>query len=144
MNALHKNVSIELQTMIEEDGAKESNKQKHTGKYYKRNNLDVLTYEETSDDKSVIHNLITIQQNKVSIKRSGNVRMNQQFREGQITENVFYHPHGGIHMETYTETIHYQSNEESGSLTIDYKVKLNGQEERNQEIKLSFKEEESQ
>lgn len=142
MNPVNKKVAIELRTTIDDNGQMEYNTINQRGNFYKRNELDVLTYEEKSDGQGVIKNLITIQADRVSIKRSGNVTMNQKFRTNHTTENVFQHPHGNIHMETYTTSISYKTStyNDEGELAIFYTVRLNGQEERNHELVLTYKE----
>lgn len=146
MSLLGKNVFIELHTTIDDDGQMEYNTIKNAGTFYQKGALDVLTFEEVTEDHSKVKNLITIQNDKVSIKRSGNVTMNQQFRANQITENVFKHPHGNINMETNTQSITYKSMNDfdKGKLSISYTVKLNGQEERKHELVLTYNEEDAQ
>ncbi|MGX9933523.1 DUF1934 domain-containing protein [Virgibacillus salarius] len=141
--SLHTQVAIELCTTIDDNGQMEYNKIQQNGFLYKKGSLDVLTFEEMADDNSVIKNLITIQSDRVNIKRSGNVTMNQQFQERQTTENVLKHPYGSIHMETFTQSILYSplKAREDGSLHIAYTVKLNGQEERQHKIDVTIKEE---
>lgn len=143
MEPTHKQVMIELHTTIDDNGQMEYNTINQIGKFYKKNHMDVLTFEEQTEAKTVIGNLITIQPDKVTIKRSGDVAMNQQFRTKRTTENVFRHPYGTMHMETYTETLTYQSiqSDAPGQLKISYTVKLNGEEERNHLLTLTYKEE---
>lgn len=146
MSRLGKSVFIELRTTIDDDGQMEYNTMKNPGTFYRKGDLDVLTFEEVLEDHSKVKNLITIQKDKISIKRSGNVTMNQQFHTNRITENVFKHPHGNINMETNTQAITYESMNDfdKGKLAISYTVKLNGQEERKHELVLTYKEEDSQ
>lgn len=136
-----KQVSVELQTTIDDNGQKEYNTVKGKGHLYQNDNMDVLTYRETAEDGKAINNMISIHTNKVSVKRTGVVSMHQQFREQQTTENVFQHPHGNIHMETFTNAINYHvlSEQQNGLLTIDYIVKLNGQNERAHQLKLMIR-----
>ena len=137
---MERKVRIHLHTVIEDNGQKETNTSKQHGKYYRKDNMDVITFEEKTEDGHMIKGLITIQPEKVNIKRSGIVSMNQQFRQEKVTENVYTHPHGNIHMETFTKKIDYQAFEghNEGLLKIDYTVKLNGQEERNHMIMLKI------
>ncbi|WP_164667545.1 DUF1934 domain-containing protein [Virgibacillus doumboii] len=146
MNSGSKKVSVELQTIIDDGSQKEYNTVNETGELYQKNNIDVLTYEENVEEGNAIKNLITIYPDKVSIKRTGMVSMHQKFRVDRPTENVFQHPHGNIHMETFTNTIHYQelTGEHDGLLAIDYTVRLNGQDERKHQLQLSIKEEDLQ
>ena len=137
-----KQVSIQLHTRIEDQGNVESNHVKQTGQFFKRNNMDVLVYEEELEEGAIIKNLVTIQPDKVNIKRSGTIAMNQQFRVAQITETHYEHPHGAFHMETYTQKVTYESLETNrqGRLAIDYTVKLNGMNERKHLLELIYKE----
>ncbi|MBP2076258.1 DUF1934 domain-containing protein [Oceanobacillus polygoni] len=146
MDAPQKRLTITLETTINDDGQLERTKQSHQGDFFQKNNMDVLIFEETLEDGSTIKNLLTIHPHKVSINRSGAVKMNQKFQADQITENIYHHPHGKIHMETYTEVIVYKkaSNGTEGTLTIHYTVKLNGQDKRKHTLKLAYQEEENQ
>ncbi len=146
MDAPQKKINIILKTTIDDDGQLESNEQSYHGVLFQKNNMDVLIFEETLEDGSTIKNLLTIYPHKVSINRSGAVKMNQKFQADQITENIYHHPHGKIHMETYTETIEYKkaSNGTEGTLAIHYTVKLNGQDKRKHTLKLAYQEEETQ
>jgi len=143
MDPIQKNVTVELRTIIDDHGQMEYNKQKQSGKFYRKNDMNVLTFDEEIEDQATIKNLITIQKDKVSIKRTGLISMNQQFRHKQLTENVYKHPHGTIHMETFTDNIRYKANrnDTGGKLTMTYRVKLNGQEERKHKLELIFSEE---
>ncbi|WP_010099501.1 DUF1934 domain-containing protein [Ornithinibacillus scapharcae] len=140
---MEKQVRIELHMEIEDDGLKETSTSNQLGNYYQKGNVDVLTFEEKTEDNQTIRSLITIYPEKVNIKRTGYVSMNQQFHSEHVTENVYKHPHGHIHMETYTKSIRYQALEgnEEGQLYIQYTVKLNGQDERNHSLRLNYKKE---
>ncbi|GAB3048066.1 YwiB family protein [Virgibacillus ainsalahensis] len=143
MGSLQKNVSVELRTIIDDNGQMEYSTVKERGEFYQRGKRDVVIFEEKIDEQAVTDNLITIQPEKVSIKRTGMVSMNQQFNTNRTTENVYHHPHGTIHMETRTDDIFYQSikKAEKGYLKISYHVKLNGQEERKHQLELIITEE---
>ncbi|MFD1852212.1 DUF1934 domain-containing protein [Oceanobacillus bengalensis] len=136
-------VAITLQTTIEDNGNKEYNKVQETGTLFRKGKIDVITFEEKTEEQAVIKNFITLQEGKVNIKRTGLVSMNQRFHANQITENVYKHPHGTLHMETFTKKITYHSDTSSneGKLMIDYTVKLNGQDERKHELMLVYIEE---
>ncbi|WP_042143944.1 DUF1934 domain-containing protein [Paucisalibacillus sp. EB02] len=143
---MEKQVLIHLQTVIEDNGQKETNTSKQIGKFYRKNNMDVITFEEKTEDNYSIKSFITIHPEKVNIKRSGAVSMNQQFRMEKVTENVYTHPHGNLHMETYTNSINYQAldSQHEGQLNIEYTVKLNGQDERKHKLTLTLKKEEAE
>lgn len=140
-----KNVMITLHSTIDDLGEKEINTFQQKGKFFTRNNFEVILYEEVQEDGEKINNLITIQPDRVHIKRSGFISMSQQFEVSHRTETYYEHPHGSIHMETYTNSIDYYSlNETSqGKLVIVYTVTLNGMEKRKHIIELTYEEEDS-
>ncbi|WP_106495997.1 DUF1934 domain-containing protein [Lentibacillus sp. Marseille-P4043] len=146
MDAQQTRVAIELQMTIEDNGQIEQTTTNATGLLYNRNNMNVLTYDEHQENSDPIKNLVTIQPEKVSIKRTGPVQMHQQFRLNQTSENVFQHPHGNIHMETETEKIDYNplTATNQGHLAITYTVSLNGQDARKHQLTMVMKEEEAQ
>lgn len=135
-------IQLMLQTTIVDGDSKEKTVVEEPGKIYMKEHGDMITYEEkvNGDQQAKTKNMITIQPNKVLIRRSGTVKMNQLFHQGKRSESVFHHPHGNIHMETYTNSIDYQPCDETraGRLAIDYTVKLNGQEARHHFLKLTF------
>src|SRR5690625_5033308 len=137
-----KRVSIQLHTSIEDRGNIESNHVKQTGQYFNRHHMDVLIYEEELEEGAIIKNLVTIQTDKVNIKRSGIIAMNQQFLVDQMTETHYEHPHGAFHMETFTNSVTYEplATNNQGRLAIDYTVKLNGMDERKHLLELTYEE----
>src|SRR5699024_11463868 len=91
MNVKRKNVNVKLQNDIEDDGNKELVIVKQKGKYYKRNNLEVLTYTEEMYEGEDVENMISIHPDKINIKRSGAISMNQIFIKGRVTESLYQH-----------------------------------------------------
>lgn len=145
MRADETRVQLTLHTTIDDGGQVEENTTKQTGSFYRLENKHVLTFAESLDDGSTVNTLLTIQPDKVTIKRSGPVSMYQQFDANRITENVYQHPYGKLHMETKTISIDYTplAAHSNGLLQLDYTVKLNGQAERKHTLTLSIKKEAS-
>ncbi len=143
MSVKRKNINVELRTVIEDDGEKELIIVKQKGKYFKRNNLEVLTYTERTDGEEDIDNMISIHPDKINIKRTGAVSMNQIFLKGRVTESLYKHPHGNIHMEIDTVSMSYESMEMTGrgQVVIAYQAMLNGTEKRDHYLTLTFMEE---
>ena len=88
MKLVRKNISIELRTVIEDQGEKELSIIKQTGTYVKKENIEVISFIEKANELGNVENLITIRPNKINIKRSGKVEMNQQFIK-ENKRNVF-------------------------------------------------------
>lgn len=144
MSQPKKHVAIRLKTNIREAADIEENEIKATGVFFQKGTMDVLNFKDKIEDLE-IPTLVTIQPEKVAIKRSGAVSMHQQFRLGQATENVYKHPHGNIHMETFTNHLSYSTlaSGEPAELKLEYTVKLNGTDERKHTLELIFTEEDS-
>jgi len=140
MNKQAEKVTIKLNTTIDDQGEMEYNTVEESGQFFRRGEVDVLIYEEEIEEGAHIRNLITIKQDKVNIKRTGPITMNQQFLLNQKTETHYQHPHGQLHMETYTKSVTYESAATScqGRLTISYTVKLNGMDERKHVLELIY------
>ena len=145
MEQMKKRVTIELNTIIEDKGQKEYYKTKESGTYVKKGNISVLAFEETIENNERVHNLISIHPNKVTIKRTGAITMTQQFRVHQKTESQLFHSFGRMGLETTTNKLIFEelTDQNKGTLVIFYDLKINGQAERNHQLKLYFQEEEA-
>ena len=135
-------VTIQLRSTIEDEEETAIHTTEHKGRYYHKDHVDILIFEEYLEGEKV-NNLITIHTDKVNIKRSGVIGMNQRFEVNQTTESYYQHQFGQFHMETHTESIEYQSLHmyDIGKLMIVYTVTLNGEIERNHVLELTYYEE---
>ncbi|MRH43995.1 DUF1934 family protein [Aquibacillus halophilus] len=139
-------VKIKLTTEIIDTGKKEVTVVEEEGSFYQKGNTSVLTFTEHSEEQDDINALITIRQEQVSVKRTGAVDMHQFFRKKRVTENVYKHAYGSMHMETQTDQITYQLSDdrEKGKLFISYTTKIDGEIERRHRLTLLFTKEENQ
>jgi len=138
-----KNVKLHLKTTIDDKGDIETHNVITSGLFSYRQSMDVLTFSETTNEEKTIKNLLTISPYKVSLKRSGAVSMHQQFIIHETHECMYKHPYGFMYMETYTNSISYQTlrSNDFGRLLIDYTVSLNQQANREHQLLLTFYEE---
>ena len=143
MKLVRKNISIELRTVIEDQGEKELSIIKQTGTYVKKENIEVISFIEKANELGNVENLITIRPNKINIKRSGKVEMNQQFIQGKQTECLYRHPYGSFLLEITTKSITHQSlaDDKEGKVIIQYDVKLDKEESRHHHLTLTYTEE---
>ncbi|MDL4839094.1 DUF1934 domain-containing protein [Aquibacillus rhizosphaerae] len=135
-------VKVKLVTEIRDLGAKDITVVEEDGMFIQKGQTSVLRYVEHNDNGEDVNSLITIHPDKVSVKRTGPVDMLQQFRKKQMTENVYRHAYGTIHMETHTDQITYQQpvDGKSGRLFISYTTKLNGEGERRHRLTITIQE----
>ncbi|SDM52067.1 DUF1934 domain-containing protein [Sediminibacillus halophilus] len=133
-------VDIKLTTEIFDLGQKDVTVVEETGSYIRKGNTAVLTFTEHQEQGEDIQALITIQPEKVSVKRTGAVHMHQVFRKKQKTENVYRHEFGTMHMETHTDQILFKALQEGkhGELFISYTTKMNGEGKRRHRLTLGF------
>ncbi|MCT2538277.1 DUF1934 domain-containing protein [Aquibacillus koreensis] len=135
-------VKIKMTTEIRELGQKDVNVLEEEGMLLEKGKTTVLTFVEHQEEDDDVNAMITIYPEKVSVKRTGPMDMFQQFRKKQVTENVYRHAYGTIHMETHTDQITYQKpeNGSTGKLFISYTTKLNGEGERRHRLTITMKE----
>ncbi|WP_181347763.1 DUF1934 domain-containing protein [Thalassobacillus sp. CUG 92003] len=127
MSAIQTPVQVYLKTEIRDEDQHETVEMSEPGRFYARGNTEVIKYREHPEDGEPVDTMITIQPEKVSIKRSGGVQMHQTFRREMETENAYHHPYGVFHMQTRTDAIEYRSINEAdtGRLFINYQLTLN-------------------
>nr|WP_239588081.1 DUF1934 domain-containing protein [Gracilibacillus alcaliphilus] len=113
---------------------------KERGQLMERGNMTVLTFSEQHEEDTVIDSMITIQADKVTVKRTGSISMVQRFIADQPTENVYRHAYGTMHMTTKTNQIYFRrpQKQEAGVLSIDYQTSLNGEEPRQHNLTISL------
>ena len=143
MGVVRKLIHISLHTTIENNGDKEIIKNTYKGKYVRKGNVEVITYTEITDGFGDINNRITLHPNKVNIKRSGQITMNQQFIVNHRTESLYRHPYGNMTMEIDTKemTRRSLSSREAGQVRIVYDVHLTGKEISEHFLVLTYTEE---
>jgi len=135
-------VRIELDTVIRDDQTMDRIKHTFKGTLAKKGRMTVITYREHLEEKQYVDTFMTITDDKINVKRTGTVSMNQAFIEQARTECVYTHPHGNMHMETFTTESSHEVTENGGKVVLVYEVKLNGQDSRQHELMLTYQEEE--
>ncbi len=134
-------VHIQLNTVIRDDQTMDQVKDFFQGTIAGNERMTVITYREQLEDHHYVDTLMTITNEKVNVKRSGAVSMNQSFIEQTLTECLYTHPHGSMHMETFTTETKHITTKSGGKVTLIYEVKLNGQNPRQHELELTYKKE---
>lgn len=102
--------------------------------YASNGSVDVLIYEEDLQELGNVRNFITIQPDKVNMKRSGGIVMNQQFLAGKRTESVYHHPFGSIHLEITTKDIRIGKR----SVDVFYDSVMNGTEKQSHHLQFRY------
>lgn len=135
-------IEIELRTVIDRDGDKEMSIVKQTGEYMRKHSIEIIVFTEKREDIGDVRNYITIQENKVTIKRSGAISMNQHFEVGKRSESLYRHPYGALHFDITTKSVEKSplAGDQAGEVVIVYDATINGIEEQNHHLTLTYKE----
>lgn len=138
-----KQIEVELRTVIDRNGDKEMTIIKQTGEYIRKNEIEIITFVENREDIGKIRNYITIQKHKVTIRRSGAISMSHQFEEGQKSESLYRHPYGSLHFLITTNSLKCSPlwKEDKGEVIITYHAIINGIEEQEHHLTLTYMEE---
>lgn len=116
-----KKVIIHLHTEIDDAGEKEFISERHEGTYFKKEDKAVLLYTDRQNEMGEIKNFITVQPDKLSVKRSGVISMQQIFHVGRQTECMYKHPYGSFLMEIKTISLETASiTDTSGEIVAVY------------------------
>ncbi|HLR69821.1 MAG TPA: DUF1934 domain-containing protein [Pseudogracilibacillus sp.] len=143
MSLEKKEIAVELRTVIDDQGEKELSIIKQTGKYMKNDEIEVITFSDNVKDFGEVGNLITIHSDRVNIKRSGSITMNQQFIKGKKTECLYRHPYGSFVIVIHTKSITHQKLQQNqdGKVIIEYEAQLSEQQKRHHLLTLIYTEE---
>ena len=136
------NIEINIYTEIEDEGGSEIIHKTERGTLSRGNDIHMIKYEEDMEGAGLVLTTIIIYDDRITLKRTGAVRMHQVFKIGAPTESVYQHPYGSFRMETTTHRMEYLKGikNKSGRLLMIYDVILNDQEPRNHTFELQFEE----
>lgn len=139
-------VNVRLQTEIKDQEDQQETVVEATGELFQTSRQTVVRFTEKSDEQADVATMVTIKSDSVTIKRTGAVEMIQQFRSDQLTETIYRHQFGSLRMETDTLDFRYQPltiDNKTAKLTLDYRTKLGGEEERVHKLLLTLEEDKS-
>lgn len=138
-----KPIEVELRTVIDRNGEKEMSIIKQTGEYVRKNDIEIITFVENRDDIGNVRNYITIQNNKVTIRRSGAISMSHQFEVGKKSESLYRHPYGSLHFMITTKSLKCTQLKrgKKGEIIIIYDALINGIEDQEHHLTLTYMEE---
>ncbi|NLI68955.1 MAG: DUF1934 domain-containing protein [Bacilli bacterium] len=138
-----KRIEIELRTVIDRNGDKEMTIVKQSGDYMRKNEIEIITFIENREDIGKIRNYITIQKHKVTIRRSGAISMSHHFEVGKKSESLYRHPYGALHFLITTKSLDCTplSKDGHGDVVIVYDAVINGIEQQEHHLTLTYMEE---
>lgn len=142
MELLNKNIKVEMHTVIKDQGEIEETKNKYRGYYTKKDEIEVIRFTEELKGFGKVKHFITIYPDKVNVKRSGSVNMNQQFVPGEKSECLYRHPYGAFRMEIHTQSVIKKLKDKTTEIHIVYDSEMNEGNTRKHQLTLTYTEEE--
>ena len=85
----------------------------------------LITYREDVDGQTVVSDL-TVTDNSVTVKRTGDVRSEMKFIEGQENKSLYEVPPYAFDLTVYTTKIRSSITKDGGRLDIYYKMNIGG------------------
>ncbi|RNA67858.1 DUF1934 domain-containing protein [Alteribacter keqinensis] len=136
-------VHIHMKTQINDQGRKETNTVKATGRLMSKGQVTYLRFEEPAEegiDKTM--QTVKVQQGEMSVIRKGAVNMNQRFVTGVETEGTYHSPYGPMRMLTDTKNVRFLWDESAskGEIQLSYALTLQGEFAGDYEMRVTLKE----
>ena len=110
------------------------------GLLFEKDGVVYIEYEESEiSGKAGTKTIITIDDNTVSMERSGTSFSQMFFEPGKSYINNFSTPFGAMQMEIYPTRVKYELNEEEGRLDLKYQMAIDGRTAGTNELTFLFK-----
>ncbi|WP_026695960.1 DUF1934 domain-containing protein [Peribacillus kribbensis] len=137
-----KNVKITVKTTITNDGDSETFELKTSGVLHSKASADYLQYEE-HDENGKIQTLVKFNDTDVMLKRSGSVKMKQNFHEAETTNGYYESMYGRLLMETNTQKIvrEWDSVQREGLIRLLYRLNMQGNSLGTYLMEITYREE---
>lgn len=131
-------VILEIHSEIIDDSNKvESSTDTYTANHFYKDGMWVWLFKEAQENVGTINHQITLREDTLTIKRSGAVKMQQQFIVGKKTECLYRHPYGQFLMEIKTKSLNKQDfSQNEIRVQVEYDMITNNE---NRQFKIRIK-----
>ncbi|HHT65377.1 MAG: DUF1934 domain-containing protein [Caldicoprobacterales bacterium] len=110
------------------------------GRLFRKDGIYYIEYEESEiSGKRGTKTLISIDDNMISMERSGTSTSQLFFERGKCYINNFITPFGAMQMEIYPTRVKYDLNDEEGRLDLKYQMAIDGRTAGTNEITFLYK-----
>ncbi|SDF16180.1 DUF1934 domain-containing protein [Sporolituus thermophilus] len=115
------------------------------GKYYTKNNIHYITYQEsTVSGMEGTTTLIKLYPSHAAVVRMGQIEQKQEFREGQRSRSTYVTPFGTMRMSVYTSRLAVDIAGTTGNIEIEYDLEIEGQWQSANKLSVKIREDERQ
>lgn len=101
----------------------------HNGFYKISDELLLITYREDNEGQTVISD-ITVTEDSVTVKRTGDIRSEMKFTEGIEDKSLYEVPPYAFDVTVYTTKIRSSLTKDGGRLDIYYKMNIGGADKK--------------
>ena len=140
-----KNVSIQLNTTIDNGEDKETYELLTSGTLQNKGGTLYLRYDEVQQDMEKVHTILKWAPEEAFIMRSGIVKMRQKFVKELMTVGSYESPYVTMQMLTTTQEMNHSRNEglTEGKMVLHYHLNMNGNDVGQYKMEIYYKEENS-
>lgn len=111
------------------EGEPEITEARHNGFYKISDELLLITYREDNEGQTVISD-ITVTEDSVTVKRTGDIRSEMKFTEGREDKSLYEVPPYAFDVTVYTTKIRSSLTKDGGRLDIYYKMNIGGADKK--------------
>lgn len=109
------------------DGQNDETKTKTQGCYEKKNMLHKVTYDEYSEEGTIIHNTLGISDKAIQIKKEGAMEGVLLFKNGARGKIEYQMPYGRLSMENHCQSITVKEFKEGVTALLKYDLCTDGE-----------------
>lgn len=115
-----------------------------TGELRKTKKGFSLKYDETQPDSGeTSHITLQLEQNSVTMNRSGDYATSMVFEKGRRFQGSYVTPFGSLDMGIFATKVNYTADEEKGDVSLQYQLDLQGQFVAMHDLQILFVRQES-
>ncbi|MCT8140061.1 DUF1934 domain-containing protein [Anaerobacillus sp. CMMVII] len=135
-------VSVAMKTQITDGDLRQVNDLATEGRLFRKASGLYLQFKEDNQDVGPVNQIVKIDENSaVTVIRQGAVSMKQLFLQGEMTEGVYRSSFGTMLMNTTTNKIRTNIDEETGvgSVQLIYQLHMQSQFAGDYEVTIDFR-----
>ncbi|MCD8914023.1 MULTISPECIES: DUF1934 domain-containing protein [Staphylococcus] len=136
---MNENIRIQTFQMIERDGEIDEFEFETNGTWQEKRQAEYIRYDEVVENLEV-HVTLKIQNGEVRLLRSGNIKQNLHFIEGNDTMSLYEIPTGKIPLTIRTLSINHYVQPEQSKLKVRYELYQNEEKMGTYLYQITYKE----
>ena len=126
---------------IDAEGEEQIIKTENKGQLSEREGVLYVLYEEETEEKATIRNLLKIEEYPVraSLKKSGMVSWKMIFEQGKYEKSEYQTPYGALEIGAGTRMVKLEKREEKTSLQLVYTLFVQGEKQADCRLEIEIR-----